>query len=467
MNRYIPASLAIFAATSIGHAALTDNLVAYWDFEGNMNNNAAASGGVAYNGTTPTTTAGNTATTSGTPRVGTGALSVDGNGDYMNAATMVDANQPWSVSAWYLADVAPSGSTRMFVFESNSYAMSMGLREGSPTTNTSHQAFTDITPGADVSYQHQIADTVSAGTWHHVVLAFTPPTSTVAGSIVYYFDGSPVTTMMVAVGNTLVPATSFKIGTYRNADGRWFDGSIDEVAIWNRTLRAAEAGSVYQIGSRGEALTTVNFTIALTAIPTAGGAVSGGGTYANGASASIAATPNPGFVFSDWSGPFTGQPAEFNHTVTADVTATATFGPDTADTDGDGLTNYDEVVIYQTQVDDDDTDNDGMPDGVEVNQTGTSPTQDDSLLVDYVRANLSPASAGAIALATPVIERDPVTGALTLKVAFHGSADQRTWSAIPLSGPEVSITADGNFLNVTLPAPSASVDSYILLGSRP
>ncbi|MCU0781992.1 MAG: hypothetical protein MUF04_12950, partial [Akkermansiaceae bacterium] len=207
--------------------------------------------------------------------------------------------------------------------------------------------------------------------------------------------------------------------------------------------------------------------VTLSASPSGGGTVSGGAYYDPNAQATITATPNPGYVFVSWSGPFNGQPASFTHTVTTDVTSGATFGPDTADSDNDGLSNYDEVVIHQTQLDNPDSDNDGMPDGVEVNQTGTSPLQDDSTLVNYVRDNLSPASAGAITILNPVIERDPLTGGLILKVAFHGSADQRSWSLIPLNGPEVSITPDGNYLHVTLPAPSAAVDSYILIGGHP
>lgn len=251
------------AAPSLCHAALTTNLVAYWDFEGSANNSSLASGGSAYHGSLM----GDAALSGGAVRAGSGSLLLDGNGDYLDVGTIVNVNQPWSVSAWYRADVAPSGTTRFMVFETsgnNAFPISFGLREGSPTTQTNHQTFTDTTPGADPQGNTQISDTATAGAWHHVALAFTPATVSVAGSILTYIDGALANTLVIPANNTLViPNAGFHIGTYRNADGRWFDGTIDEVAIWNRTLSASEinnantgssADSLYQRGLAGFAV---------------------------------------------------------------------------------------------------------------------------------------------------------------------------------------------------------------------
>ena len=46
---------------------------------------------------------------------------------------------------------------------------------------------------------------------------------------------------------------------------------------------------------------TVNYTVTLSASPTAGGTVSGGGTYAKGTVRTVTATPNPGYIFIRWS----------------------------------------------------------------------------------------------------------------------------------------------------------------------
>lgn len=745
-NRFLAVSLALLASAGLSPAVpLSDNLVAYWSFEGNANNDTSATGGTAYNGTLM-----GGATTSGAPRVGTGALSLDGVDDYMDVTTIVDAGQPWSVQAWFRPTDSPAntstGANRYFVFESSAVStMSFGLRgyDGAALgTNTRYQTYTRFAPSGGTEADSKVGDfdmldTATTLTWHHILLVCTPPTPSAAGSVIGYLDGKQRYTGTVPAGATMAPVSGIHFGTFRDANGRWFKGVIDEAAIWNRTLTNADALDLFHRGRSGQAITatvtdpaldsgllayydfeqtgsaglinkapgatsyngtrgqwsgtdpdwatgadatgpgfagnaafngeggasdrsdllvgnalnlddarneyvnvalgaaqtgsaftisawhaltpssgnnsnryhvfepgdsgnydiswgtnavttttgplasytylayvaggpaggfgptgvstgpwhhvahvftsdgtktylsvylngvfvesrttevagTMDFTsinlgraridqndrdwdgmmdevavwnramspaqvqelctkgsggspliggnkltVSLSATPSGAGTVSGSGYYDPNTQVSISATPDLGYVFISWSGPFNGRPASFTHTLTADATSVATFGPDTADTDGDGLSNYDEVVVHQTQLDDPDSDNDGMPDGVEVNQTGTSPIQDDSALVDYVRDNLSPASAGAIAILTPVIERDPLTGALTLKVAFQGSADQRSWSAIPLTGSEVSITPDGNHLHVTLPAPSSSVDSYILIGGRP
>jgi hypothetical protein len=445
-------------------AAITDNLVAYWDFEGGTNNNAAASGGSAYNGTLQ----GNAAVTGGATKVGTGSLVLDGAGDYLDVTSIVDPNQPWSVSAWYRADVAPSGSTRFMVFEtSGSYPMSFGIREAATTTNTNHQAFADVTPSADTSADFQIADAATIASWHHVLLSFTPANATTAGSILVFIDGTLRNTMTIPVANTLGTANGFHIGTYRAADGRWFDGAIDEVAIWNRTLNQTEAQDVFQRGNLGETLTLVKPVVILSASPAAGGTVNGAGNYNVGQQVPISAMPNPGYIFSGWDGSFTGQPASFTYTANANATATAAFSEDTADSDGDGLTNYEEIVTYQTLPNNRDTDGDEIPDGDEVKITGTNPKTSDALLVNFVRANLSPSAAGAIALSPLGITRNPTTGAISLSLGLTGSANRSVWQDIDLSQPPASIVPSGDGWSVTFPAPSNSVNSYILLGSRP
>src|SRR6516164_9269115 len=53
-------------------------------------------------------------------------------------------------------------------------------------------------------------------------------------------------------------------------------------------------------------------TIAVSASPSAGGTVSGGGTFAAGSSVTVTATPNSGFNFVNWTVPGTGNGVLFN-----------------------------------------------------------------------------------------------------------------------------------------------------------
>ena len=482
--------------SGVSDPALDSGLLAYYDFEqtGTAGLLNKAPGATSYNGTRgqwsgtdPDWATGADAT--GPGFAGNAAFNGEGGAsdrsDLLvgNALNLDDARNEYvnvplgtsqtgtafTISAWHaLTPSSGNNSNRYHVFEpgdSGNYDISWGTNAVTTTTG----------PLANYTYLGYVAGGpaggfgptgVTTGPWHHVAHVFTSDGTKNYLSV--YLDGVFVESRTTEIAGTM-DFTSINLGRARiDQNDRDWDGMMDEVAVWNRALSPAQVQELFTKGSGGSPVIGGNkLTVSLSATPPGAGTVSGTGYYDPNAQATIAATPGLGYVFVSWSGPFSGQPSDFTHTVTADVTATATFGPDTADTDGDGLSNYDEVVVYQTQLDDPDSDNDGMPDGVEVNQTGTSPTQDDSVLVDYVRNNLSPASAGAIAILTPVIERDPLSGALTLKVAFQGSADQRSWSAIPLGGPEVSITPDGNYLHITLPAPSSSVDSYILIGGRP
>ena len=68
-----------------------------------------------------------------------------------------------------------------------------------------------------------------------------------------------------------------------------------------------------------------NYTLTTTANPTAGGTVTGGGTYASGTNVNVTATANPGYQFTGWSGACTGTgPCVVN--MNGAKTVTANFG---------------------------------------------------------------------------------------------------------------------------------------------
>ena len=70
----------------------------------------------------------------------------------------------------------------------------------------------------------------------------------------------------------------------------------------------------------------------------------------------LAATPSAGYLFTGWGGEWAGtdNPAVFE--ATADLSVEANFAKDLTDSDGDGLSNYDELVVYDTNVSSADTD---------------------------------------------------------------------------------------------------------------
>lgn len=108
------------------------------------------------------------------------------------------------------------------------------------------------------------------------------------------------------------------------------------------------------------------------------GTVTGGGVYLLSATANISATANPGYVFTTWSGDSTGNTNPLPLLMDSDKTIGATFAPDLNDDDQDGLTNWQEIVIFGTTPGVIDSDGDGLTDAKEVNLYGTNPTLQDS-----------------------------------------------------------------------------------------
>lgn len=112
-----------------------------------------------------------------------------------------------------------------------------------------------------------------------------------------------------------------------------------------------------------------------------GGTVTGGGSYEQNATVSLAATPSKGYLFTGWSGELSGtdNPTVFKATV--DLTVGASFARDLTDSDGDGLSNYDELVVYDTNASSADSDGDGLTDKEELDN-GMNPLTSEKEMVD-------------------------------------------------------------------------------------
>ena len=99
--------------------------------------------------------------------------------------------------------------------------------------------------------------------------------------------------------------------------------------------------------------------------------------YDKGASVNLTASfSSLGYVFTGWGGDLSGT--GLNQAITmSDHRSITDFFCDTADSDGDGLTNYAELVTHSTNPNDSDSDDDGLTDGEEINK-GTNPNLADS-----------------------------------------------------------------------------------------
>jgi hypothetical protein len=109
-----------------------------------------------------------------------------------------------------------------------------------------------------------------------------------------------------------------------------------------------------------------------------GGSFSKSGTLAHGSTATLTAVAEAGYVFSAWTGDLAGSVNPQTLLMNGDKTVGAEFGHDTQDSDGDGLTNYEESVTYGTNPNRADTDGDGLTDIAEIQTQLTNPLLKDS-----------------------------------------------------------------------------------------
>lgn len=92
------------------------------------------------------------------------------------------------------------------------------------------------------------------------------------------------------------------------------------------------------------------------------GIVAGVGSHLLNSTATLTATPSPGYLFAEWSGDASGSDNPLSVLMDADKTIGVNFIPDANDDDGDGWSNYEEIVIRGTDPADEDSDGDGVKD---------------------------------------------------------------------------------------------------------
>ncbi|MDP0501306.1 MAG: hypothetical protein Q7P63_14530 [Verrucomicrobiota bacterium JB022] len=160
-----------------------------------------------------------------------------------------------------------------------------------------------------------------------------------------------------------------------------FTTSITDPQPYNRTSQ--HAFLLQDLEGAGELV-----TLSGEASPASQGTIYGLGEYAAGSEISLSALPQPGYVFAQWEYPYNNQPSSFTITVAQDTNVIAYFAQDEADDDADGLTNYQEIVVYGTNPNDSDTDGDGFNDFEETQHAFLSPTVADTALAAYIQARV-------------------------------------------------------------------------------
>ncbi len=153
-----------------------------------------------------------------------GAWTFDGVGDYINVTDRI-LNYS-SFSLWFKTNTSGEG-VLIGAFESNTNRVLS-------VVNSGHLCFASITSGQST----YTSGTYSDGLWHHVVVNITNSTHSI-----FYIDGTLATTTQASCGRT---SQKLLIGArWLGSASIFFNGSLDEVMIFNRTLSLGEIQSLY------------------------------------------------------------------------------------------------------------------------------------------------------------------------------------------------------------------------------
>jgi surface protein len=172
------------------------------------------------------------------------SLSFDGSGDKVATGMTIDLDNALSISVWVKAVSVTTNNYAILGATTTSSDYWMLL----PRTNTNgltlqHRRNTD--GGGSMSTTP--SQNISANTWTHVVVAKS------SGSTVKIYQNNLKITEESLSYTGYTPAQLFIGSPGDNAN--WLNGKIDEAAVWNLELSAAEVTALYNSGSGASALT--------------------------------------------------------------------------------------------------------------------------------------------------------------------------------------------------------------------
>ena len=204
-------------------AALADDTISYYALE-----NLTDSSGNGYTLT-------NNGATSGATGILDDAYSFDGTNDYMSSAPSFSSNTI-SISFWAKSDTTNADKVIVMISDGSSNNM-FGVYVLSDGTLQVY----DRRDGSTYSDGGSSYDTG----WHHYVITHTGSTGTL------YKDGSSV--LVAASDSNSVDWSTLHIGKKTDVSSYYFDGVIDEVAVFDVALTADNVTYLYNSGSPGVA----------------------------------------------------------------------------------------------------------------------------------------------------------------------------------------------------------------------
>ena len=202
---------------------MTDN-VALWHFEGNANDTS----GDGNNGTV-------SGATQVAGKVGSNAYSFDGISDYIDVGSnFAYTTEDFSFSFWVQEGASQSGFVNIFGNQSGYKGFCL------ETSTSSGHSYRIVT--GDGSWTFGSAVALTPGAWTHFVI-------TRSGSTISIYKNGVLAVSDSSFPTTITAATIPMWLGANQSSGRYWQGILDEFAIWERTLSDLEINNLYFLQS--------------------------------------------------------------------------------------------------------------------------------------------------------------------------------------------------------------------------
>jgi len=224
------------AVSSGSSSTLLDDLIAYWKMD---NSSSPIVDEIGSNDGVAASTAANY---SQTGRVGTSInfnyTPTYGAGTRFDVGDDVLQSNQVSISAWIYPTVGEDG----FTIISNNYSTTHGYRLYCGGSGGGVAATIIDGAGHSTTIDSYPTNTLTANTWHHIVLVVDGTNATI------YINTTQWTTGSFAYNIGYGTGSSVTVGANYDNNGS-FGGRIDEIGIWSRALTSDERAELYNAGS--------------------------------------------------------------------------------------------------------------------------------------------------------------------------------------------------------------------------
>lgn len=218
--------------------ALIDNIVSYWKFDESSGNATDSHGS--------NTLTNNNSTAYTTGKINNGADLEASSSQVFSitdaAQSGLDITGSLSISMWINPESITG--THGLVTKFQDTAGGKGYRLSFDTTDVAWV----ISNNGSIESVATWTSPLSTGSLQHIVLAYNAP----AGSAIVYHNNTSLGTVSGLATSIQNVSAVFRVGSRSSsldAAQQFFDGVIDEVGIWNKTLSSGEVTQLYNSGS--------------------------------------------------------------------------------------------------------------------------------------------------------------------------------------------------------------------------